>query len=160
MNRFTGKTVLVAAHGNSLRALVKHLDDMSREGAAKQLAWQLAAYEEMKASFDYDALGQLSRSADPEGGALTYSWAFGDGTTSTATNPSKTFAAAGTYTRVFEGSTTEDIFTVNKPLTGMLHRQNRSNIYGMPVPGTGLTVAVNAPGNTSYVWSMTLGGRP
>ena len=33
------------------------LDDMSREGAAKQLAWQLAALEEMKASFDYDALG-------------------------------------------------------------------------------------------------------
>jgi 2,3-bisphosphoglycerate-dependent phosphoglycerate mutase len=25
----TGATVLVAAHGNSLRALVKHLDDMS-----------------------------------------------------------------------------------------------------------------------------------
>jgi 2,3-bisphosphoglycerate-dependent phosphoglycerate mutase len=29
-----GKTVLVAAHGNSLRALVKHLDDMSDEGVA------------------------------------------------------------------------------------------------------------------------------
>lgn len=68
--------------------------------------------------------------------------------------------AAGTYTRVFEGSTTEDIFSVNKPLTGMLHRQNRVNIYAMPVPGTGLTVAVNAPGNTNYVWSTTLGGRP
>jgi 2,3-bisphosphoglycerate-dependent phosphoglycerate mutase len=27
----TGATVLVAAHGNSLRALVKHLDDMSEE---------------------------------------------------------------------------------------------------------------------------------
>jgi 2,3-bisphosphoglycerate-dependent phosphoglycerate mutase len=27
----TGRTVLVAAHGNSLRALVKHLDDMSEE---------------------------------------------------------------------------------------------------------------------------------
>jgi 2,3-bisphosphoglycerate-dependent phosphoglycerate mutase len=29
-----GKTVLIAAHGNSLRALVKHLDDMSDEGVA------------------------------------------------------------------------------------------------------------------------------
>ncbi|MFY1585344.1 PQQ-dependent sugar dehydrogenase [Micromonospora sp. WMMD734] len=37
-------------------------------------------------------------SSDPEGGALTYSWAFGDGTTSTAANPSKTFTANGTYT--------------------------------------------------------------
>ncbi|MBW3551079.1 MAG: DUF885 domain-containing protein [Proteobacteria bacterium] len=33
------------------------LDDMSREGAAEQLAWQVAALEEMKSSFDYDALG-------------------------------------------------------------------------------------------------------
>jgi glucose/arabinose dehydrogenase len=37
-------------------------------------------------------------SSDPEGGALTYSWAFGDGTTSTAANPSKTYTANGTYT--------------------------------------------------------------
>ncbi|MGY0799956.1 DUF885 domain-containing protein [Lysobacter sp. A286] len=33
------------------------LDDMSREGAVKQLAWQVAAAEEMKSTFDYDALG-------------------------------------------------------------------------------------------------------
>jgi glucose/arabinose dehydrogenase len=37
-------------------------------------------------------------SSDPEGGALTYSWAFGDGTTSTAANPTKTYNANGTYT--------------------------------------------------------------
>lgn len=30
----TGKTVLVAAHGNSLRALVKHLDGISDEAIA------------------------------------------------------------------------------------------------------------------------------
>ncbi|GII59691.1 glycosyl hydrolase [Planotetraspora thailandica] len=37
-------------------------------------------------------------SSDPEGGALTYSWNFGDGTTSTAANPTKTYTANGTYT--------------------------------------------------------------
>ena len=37
--------------------LYAKLDDMSREGAAQQLAWQVAAVEEMKSSFDYDALG-------------------------------------------------------------------------------------------------------
>ncbi|WP_033443064.1 PQQ-dependent sugar dehydrogenase [Saccharothrix sp. NRRL B-16314] len=36
-------------------------------------------------------------SSDPEGGALTYSWNFGDGTTSTAANPSHTYTANGQY---------------------------------------------------------------
>ena len=37
-------------------------------------------------------------STDPEGGSLTYAWAFGDGTNSTAANPTKTYTANGTYT--------------------------------------------------------------
>ncbi|WP_034592529.1 carbohydrate-binding protein [Hamadaea tsunoensis] len=37
-------------------------------------------------------------SNDPEGGALTYLWTFGDGTTSTAANPTKTYTANGTFT--------------------------------------------------------------
>ena len=41
--------------------LYSKLDDMSREGAAQQLAWQVAAVEEMKSSFDYDALGDDAR---------------------------------------------------------------------------------------------------
>ncbi|WP_433790065.1 PQQ-dependent sugar dehydrogenase [Actinoplanes sp. CA-252034] len=36
-------------------------------------------------------------STDPEGGALTYAWSFGDGGTSTAANPSHTFTGNGTY---------------------------------------------------------------
>jgi glucose/arabinose dehydrogenase len=37
-------------------------------------------------------------SSDPEGQSLTYSWDFGDGTTSTAANPSHTYNVAGPYT--------------------------------------------------------------
>jgi PKD repeat protein len=36
-------------------------------------------------------------SSDPEGGALTYHWAFGDGATSTAANPSHTYTTNGAY---------------------------------------------------------------
>jgi len=37
-------------------------------------------------------------SSDSDGSIASRSWNFGDGTTSTATNPSKTYATAGTYT--------------------------------------------------------------
>ncbi|WP_433127336.1 ThuA domain-containing protein [Micromonospora sp. CA-240977] len=37
-------------------------------------------------------------SRDPDGGALTYAWAFGDGQTSTEANPTHTYATAGNYT--------------------------------------------------------------
>ncbi|MEU7822472.1 ThuA domain-containing protein [Catellatospora sp. NPDC049133] len=37
-------------------------------------------------------------SRDPNGGALSYAWTFGDGGTSTAANPSHTYPAAGNYT--------------------------------------------------------------
>ncbi|MGX7825768.1 ThuA domain-containing protein [Actinokineospora sp. 24-640] len=36
-------------------------------------------------------------SSDPEGGALTYRWTFGDGGTSTAANPSHTYTARGQF---------------------------------------------------------------
>ena len=37
-------------------------------------------------------------STDPEGQALTYQWTFGDSTTSTAANPTHTYAQSGQYT--------------------------------------------------------------
>jgi glucose/arabinose dehydrogenase/PKD repeat protein len=37
-------------------------------------------------------------SSDPEGQPLSYSWTFGDNTTSTAANPTHTYATAGQYT--------------------------------------------------------------
>ncbi|MEW1585459.1 PQQ-dependent sugar dehydrogenase [Micromonospora vinacea] len=72
-------------------------------------------------------------SSDPEGGALTYSWAFGDGTTSTAANPTKTYSANGTYTATL---------TVRDPqgATGTSSVQ-------ISVGNTAPTVTINNPGN-------------
>ncbi|SDY89082.1 Glucose/arabinose dehydrogenase, beta-propeller fold [Asanoa ishikariensis] len=72
-------------------------------------------------------------STDPDGGALTYSWAFGDGTTSTAANPSKTYTSNGTYTATL---------TVRDPqgATGTASVQ-------IGVGNTAPTVNITLPGN-------------
>ncbi|RKN28189.1 PQQ-dependent sugar dehydrogenase [Micromonospora musae] len=72
-------------------------------------------------------------SSDPEGSALTYQWAFGDGTTSTAANPTKTYTANGTYTATL---------TVRDPqgATG-------SASVAISVGNTAPTVTIINPGN-------------
>ncbi|MET8827200.1 carbohydrate-binding protein [Streptomyces sp. NPDC004610] len=91
-------------------------------------------------------------SSDPEGGALTYSWNFGDGTTSTAANPSHTYTTAGTYrptltvrdpqgltgtaSLVVTAGNTAPTVTLQQPLDGQLFS------FGDTVP---FTVQVSDP---------------
>ncbi len=88
-------------------------------------------------------------SSDPEGGTLTYSWAFGDGTTSTAANPTKTYTANGTYTATL---------TVRDPqgATG-------TSSVVISVGNTAPTVTINLPSSGQLVsfgdsvpWSVTV----
>ena len=60
-----GKTVLVAAHGNSLRALVKHLDEISDEDiAALNIPTGIPLYYEL--DDDFQPLVRGGRYLDPE----------------------------------------------------------------------------------------------
>jgi PKD repeat protein len=62
-------------------------------------------------------------SYDPEGAALSYAWTFGDGTTSTAANPSHTYQNPGSYSAqlsVSDGTstTTSTSITINLTIAG------------------------------------------
>ncbi|MET7394810.1 carbohydrate-binding protein [Dactylosporangium sp. NPDC005572] len=74
-------------------------------------------------------------SSDPEGQALSYSWAFGDGGTSTAANPSHTYTNAGTYTATL---------TVRDP-----QNATGSASVTISVGNTLPTVSITAPANGS-----------
>ncbi|GLY93850.1 ThuA domain-containing protein [Actinoplanes sp. NBRC 103695] len=70
-------------------------------------------------------------SRDPDGGALTYAWAFGDGGTSAEANPSHTYTEAGNYTAQL---------TVTNP-------KGRTAVANVPVTvgNTAPTVAIEFP---------------
>ncbi|UQU65675.1 PQQ-dependent sugar dehydrogenase [Couchioplanes caeruleus] len=74
-------------------------------------------------------------SSDPEGSALTYRWAFGDGSTSTAANPTKTYTTNGTYSATLTVTDAEG-------LTGTASVQ-------ITVGNTAPTVRINSPNNGS-----------
>jgi PKD repeat protein len=68
-----------------------------------------------------------TNSADPEGSSLTYTWSFGDGTTSTSANPVKTYNNAGVYLAqltVRDGTNTSApsvvTISVGSPATGLV----------------------------------------
>ena len=119
------------------------------------------------ANFSYTASGLTASftdsSTDSDGSIVSRSWNFGDTTTSTATNPSKTYAAAGTYNVTLtvtdnasgSNSTTKSV-TVNPvsplpntltngvPVTGLSGSAATELRYTMAVPAgaTGLNFKI------------------
>jgi glucose/arabinose dehydrogenase/PKD repeat protein len=86
--------VLDYGTGSNNQALyrVEYIGGANRNPIAKASADKTSGASPLTVNFS------SAGSSDPEGGALTYSWNFGDGTTSTAANPTKTYTANGTYT--------------------------------------------------------------
>lgn len=72
-------------------------------------------------------------SADPDGGALSYSWSFGDGTTpSSEANPTHTYTSAGTYTPAL---------TVTDPTGATGTASLTINVTAPPTPARVVTVS-------------------
>jgi hypothetical protein len=65
-------------------------------------------------------------------------------------------SVAGSYTRVQDDTGVTNVFSINQPLPGMVERQNRSPVYAFILPGTAISLAINAPGNPNFIYSMTV----
>ena len=74
-------------------------------------------------------------------GATSYSWSFGDGTSSTLGSPSHTFTTAGTYTVILTGTlgncSSSDTITINVGFTGLeeINLEESVNLYPNPSNG-------------------------
>ncbi len=96
-------------------------------------------------------------------GATSYSWDFGDGGTSTATNPSHTYTSVGTFTVRLTATSScgSDTYTRTNYITTGGCTYPVANFTGSPTSGnTPLTVNFTdqSTGATSWSWSFGDGG--
>jgi len=109
-----------------------------------------------------------SNSSDPDGSIASRAWSFGDGTTSSSSNPSKVYSSAGTYTVTL--TVTDDngqTDSAEKEITVTASGSNAVQISNEPpeavfVPScSGLTCSFNSSNSTdedgtisSYLWNF------
>jgi len=93
-------------------------------------------------------------STDSDGTIASRAWNFGDGGTSTAANPSRTYAAAGTYNVTL--TVTDNAGATNAKTSAVtVTAPPSSNVLGNGVPATGLSAAAGA--TLSYTLAVPAG---
>lgn len=102
-------------------------------------------------------------SSDPDGTVASYAWTFGDGTTSTAASPTKTYAAPGTYPVTL--TVTDDKGLTARASTSVTVVANVAPTASFVATPSGLAVEVDAGASSDpdgtvsdYAWTFGDGG--
>jgi PKD repeat protein/murein tripeptide amidase MpaA len=103
-------------------------------------------------------------SSDPDGTVVAWSWNFGDGTTSSSTNPTKTYASSGTYTVILTvtdnaSATGSKSVPLSVPSDNVTELTNGQSVTGLSAAkGAWLYYKINVPtGATNLVMKISGG---
>jgi len=123
-----------------------------------------AANQAPTANFTFSCSGLTcsftSTSSDPDGTIASYSWTFGDGTSSTAQNPSKTYAAGGSYTVTLRVTDNQGALSAPTSKTVTVTASNQAPTANFTFSCSGLTCSFTStssdPDGTiaSYNWTF------
>ncbi len=113
------------------------------------------------AAFNTSVNGKTATFTNTSTNALSYSWNFGDGGNSTATNPSHTYTNDGVYTVVLTATNTCGTKTFSQAVT--IATPPAANFTGTPTSGCVSTTVQftnsSSANSTGYAWSFP-GGTP